>query len=204
MKHVIFAGTVLALALMVSTAHAKLSAYYQPIQELLESDIKGWLQDPRVIDSINAQNAQNAELQQDEIKNLDDQWRAERKTDNQPLIDKVLAKPLSDFLKEVKEQYDGLFLEIFVMDNRGLNVGQSDVTSDYWQGDEVKWQQTYLAGPEGLVIGSREYDESTGKFLIQVSMTVVDPNSQQAIGAATVGVSLVKLMRTKMAASASP
>ncbi len=96
-----------------------------------------------------------------------------------------------------------MFSEIFVMDNKGLNVGQSNITSDYWQGDEVKWQQTYLAGSKGLVFGEREYDDSSGKFLIQISVSVVDPASQEAIGAATVGVNLVQLLRASTVAAAS-
>ena len=113
----------------------------------------------------------------------------------EPMIDAVLATPLSVFLRKIKAQNNGLFSEIFIMDNKGLNVGQSDVTSDYWQGDEAKWQKTYAAGPDAIEIGDREYDESSRKFLIQVSMPVVDPTSKSPIGAATVGVSLVKLIR---------
>lgn len=81
------------------------------------------------------------------------------------------------------------------MDNKGLNVGQSDVTSDYWQGDEAKWQKTYAVGPDALVIGKREYDRSSQKFLIQVSVPAVDSASKTPIGAATIGVSLVQLIR---------
>jgi hypothetical protein len=50
-----------------------------------------------------------------------------------------------------------MITEMFVMDAKGLNVGQSDVTSDYWQGDEAKWQKTYGAGPGVVFVdGSRK------------------------------------------------
>lgn len=186
---------------MATAAHAQRSIYHEYIEELLESNIKTWLQESTMIESIKAQNTKHANLTQDDIQRLDDQWRAERKTKEQPLIDEVLSTPLSAFLKEIKEKNEGLVSEIFVMDNKGLNVGQSDATSDYWQGDEAKWLQTYLVGPEGILIDNREFDDSSDKFLIQVSVAVVDPASQEAIGAATIGLHLVHLMRASVAAS---
>jgi len=199
MKKVTFTGTVLSIVLMAAVAQAQNTTYRQFIETLLKSNIATWLQEPEVIESINTQNAQHTSLTPDDIERLDKQWRAERKASAQPLINKVLANRLSTFLKDIKQQNDGLFSEIFIMDNKGLNVGQSDVTSDYWQGDEAKWQKTFLAGPKGVLIGDREFDESSGKFLIQVSVSVVDPDSQEAIGAATIGVNLVQLMRTSLA-----
>jgi serine/threonine protein kinase len=51
------------------------------------------------------------------------------------LIDSLLKNELSAFLAKKKAESKGLLTEIFVMDNKGLNVGQSDVTSDYgWPG----------------------------------------------------------------------
>lgn len=200
MKKAIFVGTMLALA---TVTHAQNATYRQFVEELLEANIKTWLQEPAVIDGIKSQNLRHTTLTQDDIQRLDQQWRTERQSKEQPLINGILANSTSSFLKEIKEKNAGLFSEIFVMDNKGLNVGQSDVTSDYWQGDEDKWQQTYLEGPGTLFIGKREFDESSGKFLIQISVSVVDPDTQETIGAATIGVNLVQLMRTRLAAAMS-
>jgi hypothetical protein len=199
-KKAIFVGTMLALA---TVTHAQNATYRQFVEELLEANIKTWLQEPAVIDGIKSQNTRHTTLTQDDIQRLDQQWRTERQSNEQPFINGVLANSTSSFLKEIKEKNAGLFSEIFVMDNKGLNVGQSDVTSDYWQGDEDKWQQTYLEGPGTLFIGKREFDESSGKFLIQISVSVVDPDTQETIGAATIGVNLVQLMRTRLAAAMS-
>lgn len=76
--------------------------------------------------------------------------------------------------------------EIFVMDNRALNVGQSGPTSDYWQGDEAKWQQTFLVGADAVHISKIEYDESSKAFDFQLSFSIVDGN--EVIGAVTFGV----------------
>jgi hypothetical protein len=80
------------------------------------------------------------------------------------------------------------------MDNKGLNVGQSDVTSDYWQGDEAKWQKTYSVGPAAVFVDKIEQDESTQKFQTQVSISVVDPAGGAVIGAVTVGLDVEMLM----------
>ena len=74
------------------------------------------------------------------------------------------------------------------MDNKGLNVGQSDVTSDYWQGDEAKWKKTFLVGPDAVFIDKVEEDESTQQFQSQVSLSIVDPTTKNVIGAVTIGI----------------
>ena len=79
------------------------------------------------------------------------------------------------------------------MDDKGLNVAQSSVTSDYWQGDEAKWQKTFQAGPNAYHIGDVEEDESTQMFQSQVSYAITDPASGKVIGAITVGVNVEEL-----------
>lgn len=159
-----------------------------------QKTLKGWMQDPAVIDAIKAQNAKHAALTQDKIDALDKQWRAETKATSKPLIDSVMGNALSAYLKKKEADSKGLVTEIFVMDDKGLNVGQSDVTSDYWQGDEAKWQKTYSVGPDAIFVDKVEQDESTQKFQTQVSMSVVDPASGKVIGAVTVGLDVEALM----------
>ena len=97
---------------------------------------------------------------------------------------------MSQFLGEFKNERRGMYTEIFVMDGKGLNAGQSDVTSDYWQGDEDKWQKTYNAGAGSVLIDEVEFDESTQTFQSQVSLPVVDSGSGEVVGAVTVGVNV--------------
>ena len=105
----------------------------------------------------------------------------------------LLSNALSSYLKTVKAVSQGLYTEIFVMDNKGLNVGQSDVTSDYWQGDEAKWKKTYKVGPQAMHIGKVKTDESTQTLQSQLSLSIADPDSGQVIGAVTVGVNVEQL-----------
>ena len=101
------------------------------------------------------------------------------------MIDAILSNELSKYLQDVVISGEGLYSEIFVMDNNGLNVGQSAPTSDFWQGDEAKWQETYLKGAGSLNIGEVEFDESSQTYQFQLSLPVLD--GEQVIGAITVG-----------------
>lgn len=150
--------------------------------------IRSWASDPVVIDAIRAQNRKNATLTQTDIDKLDKKWRAETKASAHPLIDSVMSNELSAYLSKIKQNAGGLYTEIFVMDDRGLNVGQSDVTSDYWQGDEAKWQKTYPVGPAAVFKDKVEFDESSQTYEAQVSISISDPDTGKPIGAVTVGV----------------
>lgn len=162
--------------------------------ELIRSKVLSGAQtlarDPVVVAAVRAQNDQNAGLAQSDVDRLDKQWRAETAASNRPLIDQVLSNGLSRYLGKVKDDGRGLYTEIFVMDNKGLNVGQSDVTSDYWQGDEDKWQKTYSAGANAVLIDDIEFDESTQSFQSQLSLPVVDNGSGEVVGAITIGVNV--------------
>lgn len=149
--------------------------------------VSGWLQDDVVIAAVKDQNEAHAKLTQPDIDALDGRWR-EQSSQGGPLIAKVLGNTLSAYLKTIEQDSNGLITEVFVMDNRGLNVGQSSVTSDYWQGDEDKWQRSYSAGPGAVFIDEVELDESSQRFQTQVSVPVLDPESGKAIGAVTIGI----------------
>lgn len=150
-------------------------------KELLSSKISVWLNNPVVIDAIKAQNAAHASLSEADVIALDQKWRA----DDAALIDSTLNNDLSKYLIGVVEASEGLYSEIFVMDNKGLNVGQNAKTSDYWQGDEAKWQETYSVGPDAIQFGEVEFDESSQTYQVQLSTTVSDGGVP--IGAVTIG-----------------
>lgn len=166
-----------------------------PMKEFAKKTAHAWIADMTVIDAVRAQNRKNADLSQADIDRLDKQWRAETKASERPLIDSVLNTGVSKQLADAKNSAGGLVTEIFVMDNKGLNVGQSDVTSDYWQGDEAKWQKTFLAGADAVFIDEVEFDESTQTFQSQLSLPVVDPQSGDVIGAVTIGVNVDALLQ---------
>lgn len=181
-----------ALPLMLATG-ANANEFEPQLRDLAKNKIQSWLSNPSVVEAIKAQNKEHDGLSETRIVALDKKWRAETNASSRPMIDGILSNPLSAFLKSKKDGSEGLYTEIFVMDNKGLNVGQSDITSDYWQGDEAKWKKTYTVGADALHIGKVKEDESTQTFQSQVSLPIVDPKDGSVIGAITVGVNVEML-----------
>jgi hypothetical protein len=164
-------------------------AYVAPVTEFMNTDVKSWANDPVIIAAIKAQNAANAGLAQADIDALDQKWRAEVDASDKPMITATLANPVSALLKEKQAASNGVIAEVFIMDAKGLNVGQSDATSDYWQGDEDKFQKSFGAGKDVLFVDAAEKDESTQALQSQASLTISD-EAGNPIGAITVGVNL--------------
>ena len=187
--------SVLAVStLMVSGAAVAENEFEPQLLEMFESQIRPILTEPLVLDAVAAQNAAHAELSDADITALDDQWREAAAAGGGGVVDEVLGRELSGYLQQIQGDSDGMITEIFVMDNRGLNVGQSAVTSDYMQGDEAKWQETFLVGPDAVFVDELEFDESTDAFQTQVSGTIVDPATGEPVGAITVGVNVESLL----------
>ena len=156
--------------------------------DFLETEIRGWAQDAILIEAVRAQNSVTSAYSQEDIDALDAAWRAEVGLADRPTIEPVLGNAASDFLRDVIAEAGGTMTEVFVMDARGLNVATSDVTSDFWQGDEEKYSETFLKGAGAVHLGEVEFDESTQTYQGQISLSLVDPVSNELIGAMTVGV----------------
>ena len=141
--------------------------------------IKKIAADPVVIATIKEQNAKKVSLA--EIQKIDKAW-----TDGDNKVsDEVSARPCSKKLQELLKKQPDL-IEAFAMDDQGANVCMSDRTSDYWQGDEAKWQKSFNGGKGGVNFDERKFDSSAKAVIIQVSVPVADQG--KVIGALTVGV----------------
>lgn len=192
-RRLLAATTTFALLALPGTAIAQEHEFAGPLTELANGALQAVATNPVVVAAIRKQNELSAGYDAAKIEQLDSQWRAEVGAAAKPLIDATLATDASLALKQVQEENGGLITEIFVMDAAGLNVAQSSVTSDYWQGDEEKFTLSYGAGADGINFGEIEEDESTQTFQSQVSITIVDPDSGAPIGAVTAGVDLSML-----------
>ncbi len=179
-----------AIFLILSATAAHSNEYTEQLENLAQSDLSSWVENADLVSAVRNQNASNADLSQEEIVALDNEWRSQVGAADTPMISEVLGRELSNILRDRKEQTEGLVTEVFVMDNRGLNVGQSDVTSDLWQGDEAKWSQSFGAGVDAIHIGEVELDESTQSYQSQISLAISDPETGNPIGAITFGIDL--------------
>lgn len=182
-----------ALAVALSALAAPATA--AEISSNLVDELRGTVVSRVALIALAAQNQRFGAIDPAEIDRLDKQWRTETESDNQPLIAQLMGSPLSSYLIRKKAESNGLFSEIFVFDAKGLNVGQSSVTSDYWQGDEDKYLETFAKGPTAIFVDAVEYDEGTRQRRRQVSFTIVDPETGEPIGAATVEINVDELER---------
>ena len=141
-----------------------------------------------VIEAVRNQNRRGISLE--EVQRIDRDWIST------PGITRFMLNLMSNdgalALYNLEEQYK-FIVEAFIMDNLGANVSLTKKTSDYWQGDEAKFTQSYNNGLGAIHYSDIEYDESTDDIVIQVSVPVMDQN--RAIGAITFSISLEKWER---------
>ncbi|WP_428244357.1 PDC sensor domain-containing protein [Gynuella sp.] len=162
----------------------------EPPPELFEyvPELTKWGMDPVLVAAVREQNAKKMTLAS--IKIRDEEWRAMSGVDDEMrmLMNNSAAKRLLEL-----EQQKPFFIELFLMDDQGANVAMTNKTSDYWQGDEAKFIQSYKDGVGDVHIGDVEYDDSVQAYLVQVSVPVME--SGGAIGALTIGINLDELLQ---------
>ena len=199
MKHLLLPFTMLLASGTISHAAAPAPNLKSLNTEGLFQQIDQWLGNEIVAVSVEAHNAKYGNVDQAEIDALDQTWRKEAEQSDKPLISATLSHPLSIYLTRMQGQSYGLFVEIFVMNKKGLNVGQSSITSDFWQGDEAKFQKTYDVGSNALFVDEPEWDDAHKIWRVQVNKSLVNPKTNKLIGAATIEVNLTELARRQQA-----
>jgi len=185
--------SLLVLSTLFAALAANASDYSVQMQDYLNANVRAWQNASVLVEAIRAQNVRHSAISQVEIDNLDTEWRSQVGKANAPLISKVIENPASDFLRKIVAESGGQITEIFVMDSHGLNVASSGVTSDYWQGDEAKFSDTFGKGPAARHFGEVELDESTQTYQGQASLVIVDPDTGLPIGALTIGLNAESL-----------
>lgn len=139
--------------------------------------------DPVIVKAVKAENAKAKSLSR--IQAMDERWKGTPGIADymSALMDSECGRHLTVIKKSAP-----YYAEIFVMDNQGANVAMTDKTSDYWQGDEAKFKESYKNGSGGVHISEVEFDDSTQSYLVQVSVPVVDGG--KVIGAVTMGIDM--------------
>jgi len=194
------ASAIVAVSFMPAHAEPPQPDVNKLVSPALIEEMRSFINTEIVQVSVAAQNQRLTAMAQDKIDALDNQWKAEREATDKPLIAATLSNPLSVYLARIQGKSLGLYAEIFVMDQNGLNVGQSSVTSDFWQGDEDKFQKTYQVSDDAMFVDAAEWDDEAKIWRNQVSFTLLDA-SKKKIGAVTVEINLTELERRLLAAS---
>jgi hypothetical protein len=183
----------IALLAALAAAPAAANDFMPAIQSFHDTEIAPWASDARLAEAIVAQNAVTAGYTQADIDRLDQTWMSEIGSADSEIIRSVVDHTASALLREWVESSGGTITEIFVFDALGLNVASSAMTSDYWQGDEAKYSETFPKGAGAVHISEIEFDESSQTYQAQVSVSIIDPATGQAVGAMTVGLNADRL-----------
>jgi hypothetical protein len=158
----------------------------QAVVDFAHSKLVDLGKDPVMVNAVKEENGKGKSL--DQIKQTDAKW--------------ITTPGVDDFMKAMMESPCGMhlqgiqksaphFAEIFLMDNQGANVAMTNKTSDYWQGDEAKFTESYKGGNGAVHISDVKFDDSAQAYLVQVSVPVVDGG--RAIGAMTIGIDIDKI-----------
>lgn len=121
--------------------------------------------DPELVRAVSEKNAANETM--DQIQARDQGWVRNPKD---PLRATLTESPCAKRLRELTRD-DPLIVEVILMDDQGANVCVSRETSDYWQGDEAKWQKVFSEGRE-VFVDQPAFDVSSGTYAIQLSVPV--------------------------------
>jgi hypothetical protein len=129
--------------------------------------------DAELVKAVQAKN-QSKESDEDVLKK-DKEWQANQRY---PLRQELTTNACALRLKKLLSA-EPMVVEAFLMDHKGALVCATRETSDYWQGDEAKWQNTYADGKPAFV-DLPALDVSSNAFGVQLSVLVKD-------GAAKIG-----------------
>lgn len=158
----------------------------QKIVDMANAKLAAYGNDPIIINAVKAENAKGKTLTQ--IKAMDQAWRDSPGYSD--VMNAMMANECSRFLQQLQKS-QSYFSEIFVMDNQGANVALTDKTSDYWQGDEAKFQKSFNNGSGAVFVDDVAFDDSSLAYLVQVSVPVMEDG--KAIGAITFGIDIDKV-----------
>jgi sensor histidine kinase regulating citrate/malate metabolism len=92
-------------------------------------------------------NAQHANYSKTQIRALNKQWQQQLNSSDKPLINSVMNNGLSALLEKIEEHSNGLYQGIIMTDSKGLNIGQTYMTGQYWQGGKSFWKKAFKTSP---------------------------------------------------------
>ena len=183
---------IIGLAMLTAAANAQEDISEAELEELLRVKVRTvqhMALNPVLVRAVRQQNASG--LTTEEVTRRDTAWRAAEEPT--PFKLSLQTSPAGRFLQS-QVQRSTSFNEAFLTDNQGANVAAFPSTTDYWQGDEDKWAESFNGGEGRIFIGALELDESTDTVAAQISAPVLDRG--RTIGVLVVGVT-ISYLQTK-------
>lgn len=180
------ARVLLAVAVVLPAAVSAVAQTDGHVREIAEARVpkaRAIASDAELLQAVVTKNGQRETAAQ--IQARDRQWMS---NPADPLRRSLTESPCAQRLRELVKD-DPLIAEVILMDEHGANVCVSKVTSDYWQGDEAKWEKTFREGLDPFV-DAPAFDASSGVFAVQLSVPV--SKDKKRIGALTLTLKVPK------------
>lgn len=131
-----------------------------------------------------------------DVMTVDSQWQALVPVTTPELAERILALPGSRALLAWQKSHRGLVTEVMLINDMGTLAAMSQLTSDYWQGDEPKFQRVMentSANPGAsrpLYVSPIRYDTSAARFQVTVSTPTLPGHGDRANGVIVIGLSI--------------
>ena len=140
------------------------------IERMVEA--RAWASAPLVVEAAISAHVRHATegLTEAPIEAIEERFRIQKSLGSAPRADAYLRQQIAA---------SPYFAEVFFTDRNGYNVALTNPTSDFVQSDEDWWQSAW---GRGLSVGEIEYDDSAGVWSIDISLRIVDPDSEQPVG----------------------
>lgn len=167
-----------------------------PIQKVsLESyarEVYGWILAQESIRALAAQPEKITRFDYGYIDSLEREWAMPDST----LRKGVLETSFSKYLRREVPKRFSFVSELFIFDRSGALVASSADTTDYYQGDEMKYTQTFSKN-QNQFLDRLRFDESTGKFLVQITMLIPGQGKGANTLAVTLGIDVTDYLASK-------
>jgi ABC-type amino acid transport substrate-binding protein len=166
----------------------------QRIKELLARKIERWKDMPKLQALLQERNLKSRRFSKQEIAERDKKWNQAFLENDFSYSIALVDQEMSAQLREIKKQSQDMVTEIIVTDARGLNFAISDMTSDYWQGDETKFTEVFAKPANTIHFSEISYDESTKRFQIDLSVPLYSAGNLEPLGVMVFGLDVEKVL----------
>ena len=165
--------------------------YTQDLEDFITAELKPWINSDIVLDNLRLQNEASVDISESNLMVMDNNWRSEFRKVNQPLIGQVLNSELSAFLKKKLEEGQGVYTQIAIINNKGLNIAQTVVSDHYWNIGQPRWDKTFRQGSYATYISDLYYSDETSKFQVEISFMIIADD--QPVGILAAGIDVEQL-----------
>lgn len=137
-----------------------------------------------------------------ETLNLDRKWQALAPTKPSELAERLLNLAISRALADWQDSHKGLVTETFITNEMGAITALSQLTSDFWQGDEEHFSATIGRRPEEIILSPLMYDPSARRFQLTASTPLYEDGTGKYAGAIAIGLDIERVLQTSNGVSA--